>query len=100
MDTHDNRIANGVLGKAQHQQFKKNDRPKNRRNIGQVMRAKYRHVESIVVGKEKYPEMRYVLIDYRSENAQLKSKMMTALEAHEKNRLLEGSGFAWARCSK
>lgn len=47
-----------------------------------------------------FPEWRHVLIDYKNENEHVKAKMMTVQQAAEKNKLLQGSGFAWARCSK
>lgn len=44
-------------------------------------------------------EVRYVLMDYE-QNKQLKSRMMTRLEAWNRNESLKGTGFAWAICGK
>lgn len=58
-------------------------------------------VERLMVAKsQNLPDWRWVLIDYRKDNQQIKAKMMNMIEAAEKNRLLQGSGFAWARCNK
>ena len=44
-------------------------------------------------------EVRYVLMDYAT-NRQLKSKMMTRLEASRRNHSISGLGMAWAMCSQ
>lgn len=45
-------------------------------------------------------EIRHVLMDYSDGNKQLKSKMMTRLEAWKRNETLAGTGFAWAQCGR
>lgn len=45
-------------------------------------------------------EVRYVLMDYSAGNKQLKSKMMTRLEAYNRNETLRGLGMAWAMCGQ
>ena len=61
--------------------------------------AKKIYTQSCRVMEERaFPDWRHVLIDYRNNNEQIKSRNMTVHEAAARNRDLQGSGFAWARC--
>ncbi len=42
-------------------------------------------------------ETRWVLIDYRNGNEQIKKTVMNHLEAWKRNQTLEGTGLAWAK---
>jgi len=73
---------------------------KGRKKNSPKRAASLKHM-SCEQGKEDHHAVDYQhkLIDYKNNNQVIKSKMMTFQEAHDKNQLLKGSGFAWARCS-
>ncbi len=58
-----------------------------------------KNVRSYVENDTAGIEHRFVLMEYNEDgNKQLKSKMMTHLEAWKRNETLRGTGFAWAKC--
>lgn len=58
-----------------------------------------KHLILMHAGEGHNMEVRYVLMDY-SRGEQLKARMMTRLEAWQRNETLRGTGFAWAICGR
>lgn len=50
--------------------------------------------------ENKDPDKRWALIDYRNDNEVMRKSTMTCLEAARRNKILTGSGMAWARISQ
>ena len=69
-------------------------------NARQRMKKKFHTVncaQAIEDSCSEKLEFPHVLIDYRNDNEKIKFKMLNLLEAWQKNQVLRGTGFAWAK---
>lgn len=62
-------------------------------------RAHALDIQAQVASGTYAPDCRYILIDYRDNNARLATRTMSVKSAAALNGRLAGTGFAWARVS-
>lgn len=88
-------IYSGFYGKLYLHQM--GDRPCVRKCMGR--RKRQMNIMKHIQDGSAQQEIRYVLMQYGTPNIQIKDKVMTRYDAGRRNRVLKGTGFAWAQCS-